>query len=79
MFLNVNCKVIFTEAYLEPSRISTMELFCENIDGLQPLTSFAKKFLRTDIFDWVLNTPLVHQTNHAKWRLTLIYKNHFLI
>ena len=27
---NVKYKVMFTEAYLEPSQTSTMELFCEN-------------------------------------------------
>ena len=27
---NVKCNVMFTEAYLEPSRTPTMELFCEN-------------------------------------------------
>ena len=27
---DVKCKVMFTEAYLEPSQTSMMELFCEN-------------------------------------------------
>ena len=27
---HVKCKVMFTEAYLEPSRTSTMEPFCES-------------------------------------------------
>ena len=27
---SVKCKVIFTEPYLEPSRWSAMEVFCEN-------------------------------------------------
>ena len=27
---NVKCKVMFTEAYLEPNQTSAMELFCEN-------------------------------------------------
>ena len=27
---NIKCEVIFTDTYLEPSRTSVMELFCEN-------------------------------------------------
>ena len=27
---NVKCKVMFIEAYLEPSRTSAIQLFCEN-------------------------------------------------
>ena len=27
---NGKCKVMFTEAYFEPSQTSVMELFCEN-------------------------------------------------
>ena len=31
---NVKCKVMFTEAYLEPSQTSMMELFCKNSERL---------------------------------------------
>ena len=40
-----------TEAYLEPSRTSMMELFAKTVNEFQPLTIFA-------IFDQVLNTRL---------------------
>ena len=36
-FKNVKCKVMFTEAYFEPSQKSMMELFYENT-SLQMLT-----------------------------------------
>ena len=35
---NVKCKVMFTEAYLEPSQTSMMELFCKNSKPLTILT-----------------------------------------
>ena len=35
-----------TEVYLEPSRTSTMKVFCEIVNGFQPLTIFAKKLHR---------------------------------
>ena len=46
-----------SEAYLEPSRTSTTELLCENSYGLKSVNYFRKKAL-SQIFDWVLNTPL---------------------
>ena len=48
---------MFTDAYLGPSRTSAMELFLELF--------LQKRSL--EMFDWVLNTPLVQQTHHAKW------------
>ena len=33
---NVNCKVMFTEAYLESSKTSTMELFAEIVNSQKP-------------------------------------------
>ena len=39
---NVNCKVMFTEAYLESSKTSTMELFAEIVNSLYLLFIFAK-------------------------------------
>ena len=45
---NVKFKVIFTEAYLEPSRTSMVwwSFFTKIVNDLQPLTLFAKKLLR---------------------------------
>ena len=34
--------------------------FAKIVDGLQPLTISAQTLLRTQMFDWDLNTPLVH-------------------
>ena len=45
------------EAYLEPNRISTMKLFSENSSAVN---SFRKNN-SSQMFDWVLNTPLIGQ------------------
>ena len=39
---NVKLKVMFTEAYLEPSQTSTMEVFCKNSYRLVALKYFHK-------------------------------------
>ena len=39
---NVKCKVMLTEANLEPSRISTMEIFCENSEQPLAINYFCK-------------------------------------
>ena len=46
-----------TEAYLEPSRTSTVEVLCENSERILAVNYFHKK-AAPQIFDWVLNTPL---------------------
>ena len=45
------------EAYLKPSRTSAMQLFCKNSQQLEAINFFRKK-PPSEIFDWVLNTPL---------------------
>ena len=55
---NVKCKVMFTEAYFEPSQTSTMELFCKNSSQLVAINYFYKNS-PSQMFNWVLNTPLV--------------------
>ena len=45
------------EAYLKPCQTSTMERFFENNDRLSAVNCFYKK-VPSQIFDWVLNTPL---------------------
>ena len=54
---NVKCKVMFTEACLEPSRTSTMELFCKNSERFVAINYFRKN-IPSQMFDRVLNTPL---------------------
>ena len=44
-------------AYLELSRTSTMELFCENSERPLAINYFRKK-APSQMFDWTLNTPL---------------------
>ena len=51
-----------TEAYLETSRTSTMELFGENSQRLLAPDYFRKK-ASSQMFDWVLNTPLMYYRN----------------
>ena len=46
-----------SETYLEPSRTSTMELFCEASERLKAVNYFRKKAPEY-VFGWVLNTPL---------------------
>ena len=48
------------EVYLEPSRTSMMEIFCENNYRLNVVNYFRKKVLSW-MFDWVLHTR-VHLT-----------------
>ena len=50
-------KIRNAEAYLKPSQTSTMERFFENNDRLSAVNYFYKK-VPSQIFDWVLNTPL---------------------
>ena len=45
-FKNFKYKVMFTEAYLELSQTSTMELFAKIVNGFWPLTIFAKMLPR---------------------------------
>ena len=45
------------EAYLEPSQISTMELFWKNSWRLKAVNYFRKN-TSSQMFDWVLNTSL---------------------
>ena len=40
---NVTFKIMFTEAYLEPSRTSKMKLIAKIDNDLQPLIIFIKK------------------------------------
>ena len=46
-------RVFMTGAYVEPSRRFTMELYCKN--------NYFRKKASSQMFDWVLNTPL-HNT-----------------
>ena len=46
------------EGYLEPSRISTMEVFFDNSYQLKGVNYFPKR-AASKIFDWALNTPLI--------------------
>ena len=46
------------EIYLEPCRISTMQLFCKNSQQLQDINYIWKK-APSKMFNWVLNTPLI--------------------
>ena len=57
---NIKCIVMFTEAYLEPSHTSRMEPFCKD-SGF----NYFHKSAPSELFDWVLNMPLVYET-HAK-------------
>ena len=50
-----------SEAYLEPSRTSTMELFQKQLT----INCFRKK-APSNMFDWVLNTPLYMHKNTAQ-------------
>ena len=45
------------EAYLEPSRRSTMEHFCKNNQRVKTVNNFGKSS-SSQMFDRVLNTPL---------------------
>ena len=49
---------MFTEAYLEPRRTSKTELFCENSEKNCSRYLFLQK-ASSQMFDWVLNTPLI--------------------
>ena len=49
--------VITAKAYLEPSRISTMDLFYKNSSRLLDVKYFRKK-TTPQMLDWVLNIPL---------------------
>ena len=60
---------MFTKAYLEPSLISTIKLFCKKL--LVAVNYFCTS-AALYIFDWVLNMPLVHQTHHAKGRRKIV-------
>ena len=60
--------------YLEPSRISAMQLFCENRKQRKAVDYFANK-APSQMFDWVLSTSLylnIRQTNY-KVNYLLIY------
>ena len=48
----------FTEMYLKPNQTSTMELLCGNSERLVAINYFYK-YASSEIFNWVLNTPLV--------------------
>ena len=48
---------MFTKAYLEPSLISTIKLFCKK---LFVAVNYFCTSATLYIFDWVLNMPLVH-------------------
>ena len=39
---NVKCKVMFTEAYLEPSKTSMIKLFCKNNQNLVAIIYFCE-------------------------------------
>ena len=52
-------KGTWTEAYLEPSRTSTMEFFCENSWRLKPVNYFRKRG-QSYVLHLVLNTPLLN-------------------
>ena len=47
-----------SQAYLEHSRTSMMELFCKNSQQLLAINYFCKR-TPPQMFDWVLNTPLL--------------------
>ena len=50
---------MFPEVYLEPSQTLTTELFYENCEQLVAINYLCKNSPSL-MFDWVLNTPLVH-------------------
>ena len=50
------------EAYLEPSRTFSIELFVEIVRGFLLLTIFAKRYI-IYVFNLVLNTPLFNKSN----------------
>lgn len=50
-------KMHLTEAYLEPSRTSSMEMLCKNSEQLKTVDYFRKK-APSQMLDRVLNTPL---------------------
>ena len=54
---------LLTEEYLEPDRTSTMELFCEMLNGFKLLTIFAKKG-PLQMFEWVENRLLSKNLKH---------------
>ena len=54
---NVLCRCVNSEAYLEPSQTSKVELFAKIFNDQNPLTIFAKK-VPLQMFDWILNISL---------------------
>ena len=58
-----------TEIYLKPAEHLPWSFFAKIVNSFKPLTNFAKN--PWDIFDWVLNTPLVYLTNQRFADLSL--------
>ena len=63
-----------TEAYLEPSRTSSMEMLCKNSEQLKTVDYFRKK-APSQMLDRVLNTPL-SRTFHRRLRLLVVSFSH---
>lgn len=71
-----------TEAYVEPSTISKMELFCEYNQRLNAVNCFRKK-ASSQIFDWVLNTYFTcdeflfsrTETASVLWEKNILFKD----
>ena len=54
-----------TEAYLEPSQTSNMNIFCKNNLRPKAVNYFLRK-APLKMFDWVLNTPLSYSEEFRK-------------
>ena len=57
---NSSCLLIqFRVSYLEPSRTSMMEVFCNNSQQLKDIKYFCKNYSWYSYVTWVINRPLI--------------------
>ena len=54
--------LLSAEGYSEPTQTSEMKLFTAIVDGIKPYKQFSQKNLTSSMFDEVLNTSLIQNT-----------------